>query len=132
MQREREWIGEGCDQCSGEDNQSSESEICWEIVENLVDNVIWESEVICEGIVDDVLGTALREEQDRGRTMERRGATVRREEDVEEGGRGPNGGRIVVGSCDVKALYPSLKKKECAEVVGRLVRETKMEIRGVN
>ena len=32
----------------------------------------------------------------------------------------------------MKALYPSLKKKECAEVVGRLVRETKMEVVGVN
>ena len=64
--------------------------------------------------------------------MERQGAMVRRNEDVEEGGKGPNGGKVVVRSCNVKALYPSLKKKECAEVVGRLVSETEMEIVNVN
>ena len=64
--------------------------------------------------------------------MRREGAVIRRDEDVDEGGRGPSGGEELVGSCDVKALYPSLRKKECAEVVGKLVKESKMEVRGVN
>ena len=41
-------------------------------------------------------------------------------------------GGEVMGSCDVKALNLSLKKKECAKVLGRLLRELKMEIVGVN
>ena len=64
--------------------------------------------------------------------MERRGAVIRREDDMDDGGRQPNGGEETVGSCDVNALYPSLKKKECAEVVGRLVREIKVKVVGVN
>ena len=40
VQREREWRGEECDQCSGEDNQSSVSEICGEIVDNLLNNAL--------------------------------------------------------------------------------------------
>ena len=113
IQGEREWSREEAGE--GEDiGQPEQVRICIEIIQGIID------------------ATITGDGGPRGRTMERNGAKVRREEDVEEGGEGPNGGKVIVGSCDVKALYPSLKKKECAEVVGRLVRETKMEILGVN
>ena len=113
IQEEREWNREE-NGVEGGDDQPEQVRICVDIIKGIID------------------ATLTGDRELRGRTMERSGAKVRREEDVEEGGKGPNGGEVIVGSCDVKALYPSLKKKECAEVVGRLVRETKMEIVGVN
>ena len=55
----------------------------------------------------------------RRRTMERNRAVIRREDSVEE----REGAKLwveVVGSCDVKALHLSLKKKECAEAAGEV------------
>ena len=38
----------------------------------------------------------------------------------------------MVGSVDVKALYPSLLKAECARIVREMIEETEMEMSGVN
>ena len=45
---------------------------------------------------------------------------------------GPNGERVEVGSVDVKALYPSLLKKESAALIRGLIEETEMHLEGVN
>ena len=43
----------------------------------------------------------------------------------------PCGEDVIVGSCDINALYPNLKKKECAEIVRELVMDSKLKFKGV-
>ena len=39
---------------------------------------------------------------------------------------------LVFFSTDVKSLYPSLQGEQCAAIVARLVRESSLEVEGVN
>ena len=80
---------------------------------------------IMEGLFDKMEETGGKQERGRGRKRGD-GAREREKAGIWDGVKGkgrekPQGGEWTVGSCDVKALYPSLKKKECGEIVRRLV-----------
>jgi hypothetical protein len=71
---------------------------------------------ICETVVSEMIGEAVNRMHEEERRIED----------------GPNGGKVEVGSVDVKALYPSLLKKESAALIRGLIEETEMHLEGVD
>ena len=92
IQREREW---GERRAEGSANHVDLSltvnveEMCVSIVGDVVKGVMMgETEKMCEKMVNEIIKAAMRgEEGGRGRTKERKGAVIRRDEDNQMGGR---------------------------------------------